>query len=278
MSTPRLIQTYLPDGTLEGVRIVEMSESQLRAFVIPRIKLNNAKGLDGLNRPALYLLISSSENQVYIGETETFYDRLKNHDQAKDFWDIAVAVTSKSNELEKGDVKYLESSAVEKAKATAAMEVLNKTIPIRNNVHEFKLHSLEKVLEDMALIAELLGYSLFATKQTEAGETWYCTSKKTNARAQFRGDKFVVLAGSVIDKTVSPSWEESWPRSLAERNEMFAKYGKDHGDTVELTENVPFKSPNHAGGFVTGRNVNAWTTWKNKDGRTMDQVIRKDSK
>lgn len=278
MTKPRLIQTYLPDGTLEGVRIIEPSESQVRAFVIPRIKLNDAKGLKDVTQPALYLLINSGENQVYIGESESFYKRLKTHDQAKDFWDVVVAITSKTNELEKGDVKYLESLAVEKAKATAAMDVLNKTVPARNNVHEFKLHSLDVILEDTALVAELLGYSLFETKQGEASDMWYCASKKTNARAQFRADMFVVLAGSIIDKTFSPSWEESWPKSLAERNEMFAKYGKDQGDTVELSENIPFKSPNHAGGFATGRNVNAWTTWKNKDGRTMDEVIRKDGK
>jgi len=43
MNKPRLIQTYLPDGTLEGVRIIEVSESSVKAFVVPRIKLNNIK-------------------------------------------------------------------------------------------------------------------------------------------------------------------------------------------------------------------------------------------
>ena len=45
------------------------------------------------------------------------------------------------------------------------MEVLNKTVPVRNNVHEFKIHTLEKVLEDTALIAESLGFSIFASKK-----------------------------------------------------------------------------------------------------------------
>jgi len=31
---------------------------------------------------------------------------------------------------------------------------------------------------------------------------------------------------------------------------------------------------NHAGGFAAGRNVNAWVTWKNIEGRSMDEVLR----
>ncbi len=275
MSDPRLIQTFLPDGTLEGVRIIEISGSPIKAFVIPRIKINDVKDRAEIKQPSLYLLINSGDNQVYLGESENFFHRIKNHDQSKNFWDIAVAIVSSTNSLEKGDVKYLESLATEQAKTSAAMEVLNKTVPARNNIHEFKLHILQNILDDVSLIAGSLGYSVFATKQNEVTDTWFCTSKHTEARAQFRGDKFIVLAGSVIDKQHTPSLESGFPQSIVERGAVFAKYGKDLGEVVELTENVPFRSPNHAGGFVTGRKVNAWTTWKNANGKTMDEIMRK---
>lgn len=278
MPSPRLIQTYLPDGTLEGVRVVELSGSSVKAFVVPRIKLNDVKDREEIKQPSLYLLINSGDNQAYIGESENFYNRLKNHDQSKKFWDVAVAIVSSTNHLEKSDVKYLESLAVEKAQATAAMEILNKTVPARNNVHEFKLHSLNEVLDDISLIAESLGYSIFTSSENSDETMWFCESKKTKAQAQFRGDKFVVMAGSVIDKSHAPSWERDWPESLVERENIFEKSGADVGDAVKLTENAAFRSPNHAGGFVTGRSVNAWTTWKDKDGQTMDEVMRKDEK
>lgn len=277
MQSPRLIQTYLPDGTLEGLRIIELSDSQIKGFVIPRIKLNDAKERNELKQPALYLLINTGDNQLYIGESENFFDRIKTHDKLPGTWDIVLAVVSGTNNLEKGDVKYLESLAVEKAKESAAMEVLNKTVPTRNNIHEFKLHTLQKILDDVALIAESLGYSIFSTKQDKAEETWYCAVKKTDVKAQFRGDKFVILAGSLIDKTHAPSWGKEWPKALAEREEIIGKYGKDLGDVVELTENVAFRSPNHAGGFATGRSVNAWLTFTNAAGKTMDEIMRKGS-
>ena len=278
MNAPRLIQTYLPDGTLEGIKVIELSESPVKAFVVPRIKINDVKNRPEVNQPALYLLINSSGNELYVGESENFYHRIKNHDQSKDFWDLAVAIFSSTNTLEKSDVKYLESLSVEKAKQSAAMVVLNRTVPSRNNVHEFKVHTLEKILDDIALIVESIGYSIFASKKDESKESiWYLVSKGQAAKAQFRGDKFVILAGSVVDKSYAPSWGSAFPNSLIEREELLKKFGRDLGKVVEITGNISTRSPNHAGGIITGRNVNAWITWKNSEGKTMDQIIRKES-
>ncbi len=276
MNSPKLLQSYLLDGTIEGVRIIELSESSVKAFVIPRLKLNDVKNREEINWPSLYFLINSGENQLYIGESENFYNRVKNHDQSKDFWDMAIAIVSNTNSLEKSDVKYLESIAVEKAQATAAMQVLNKTIPSRNNVHEFKVHTLEKILEDSALIAESLGFSFFASKKdADEDSIWYLSAKKSIAKAQFRGDKFVILSGSVIDKSYAPSWAKAFPKSLVERDELLAENSLDLGDLFEVKSNISTRSPNHAGGLVSGRSINAWVTWKNKDGKTMDEIIRK---
>lgn len=85
-SEPRLIQTYLPDGTLEGAKIIELSGSSIKAFAVPRIKINQLKDRPELKQPAIYFLINSGDNQLYIGESENFFHRIKTHDQAKDFW------------------------------------------------------------------------------------------------------------------------------------------------------------------------------------------------
>lgn len=271
--SPRLVQTYLPDGTLEGPRIIELSDSSIKAFVVPRLQLRNIRSRLELARPALYFLVSGDESLGYIGESENFLHRMRDHDQKKDFWDVAIAIVSTTNSLEKSDVKYLESLAVERADA-GSMKIENKTVPVRNNVHEFKLHTLQKILDDTQLILTSLGYDILSSPAIKE-DTWYCKVKKTEARAQFRGDKFVILQGSRIDKTHAPSWAANWPKALAEREEIFVKYGRDLGDIIELTENVAFKSPNHAGGFATGHSINAWVTWKDESGQTMDEVMRK---
>jgi hypothetical protein len=36
-----------------------------------------------------------------------------------------------------------------------------------------------------------------------------------------------------------------------------------------------FNSPSTAGGVILGRSTNGWTKWKNKEGKTLDELKRK---
>lgn len=274
ISSPRLVQTFLLDGTLEGIRVVDC-ESTVEAYVIPRLRLGEAKGIVELEQPALYILLNAEDNRAYIGESESFYSRAGQHLKSKDWWTLAVAIVSKTNDLEKGDVKYLESLAVERARG-GSINLENSTIPPRNNVHKFKLHKLEKVLDDIQLILTLLGYDvLYRAIQSSSEDIWYCVNKQSKASAIFRGNQFIVLAGSQIDLSFSPVWEKSHPFSLEERNKIIKNKADVLGGVAVLRENIAFTSPNQAGGFVMGRNANAWTTWKNSNGQTMDEVMRR---
>jgi hypothetical protein len=270
---PRLIQTFLLDGTLEGAQIIEF-DSTVKAFAVPRLKLSDVKSRVELFQPALYFLINASDNKAYIGESENFYERVKEHTKSKDWWDLAVAIVSTTNTLEKSDVKYLESLAVERAQGGSVV-IENKTAPIRNNIHEFKLHTLQRILDDTQFVLTSLGYDILSSPKNTHEQVWYCRAKLTDARAVFRGEQFVVLAGSKLDTSHAPSFEKDWPGQVVKRQELFKSSSIDHGNFVELTENVAFKSPNSAGGIVTGRSINAWTTWKNEAGQTMDEVMRK---
>lgn len=270
---PRLIQTYLPSGSPEGVKIIEISGSSVKTFVVPRLELGSVRSRPELAQPAIYFLINNETDRVYIGESENFIHRALNHTQKKSWWDVVVAIVSNSNSLEKSDVKYLESLAVEKSR-DGSMDVNNKTIPIRNNIHEFKLHILEQVLDDSRFILGLLGYDVFP-QLNKREKVWFCHSKGRTAKCVFRGDQFIVLAKSEIDKSIAPSWANGWPKSAQERQNIFNKYGEDRGDHVVLQENVAFKSPNHAGGFITGRNINAWNIFVDEEGKTMDETMRK---
>lgn len=278
MNSPRLLRTYLTDGTLEGIRIID-PEGDIEAYVIPRLKLAEAKSEPKLAQPALYILLNAEDNRAYIGESENFLTRAGQHLAGKDWWTLAVAVVSKNNILTKGHVKYLESIAAKRAR-DGSMTLENSTIPPLNNIPRFEVHQLDRIIDDTQLVLALLGYDILsASGQTQhAEQIWYCKSKLTDVKAIFRADQFVVLAGSLIDKSHTPSFEKGWPEQVAERHQLFASKGIDRGDYIELSENVAFKSPNHAGHIVTGRSINAWTTWKNAAGQTMDEVMRRGKK
>src|SRR5690606_7236180 len=106
----------------------------------------------------------------------------------------------------------------------------NGTIPPRNNIHRFKLHKLEKILDDTQLILTSLGYDIFSAPESQSDRLWYCKSKLTDAKALFRGDQFVVLSGSLIDKAHTPSFEKGWSHQVKERAELMAAKAIDHGD------------------------------------------------
>lgn len=274
MTSPRLIQTYLTDGTLEGMRVID-PEGDIEAYIIPRLKLGEVKREEKLNQPALYILLNADDNRAYIGESENFLTRAGQHLKSKDWWTLAVAIVHKTNDLEKGDVKYLESLAVERTRG-GSTSIENGTIPPRNNIHKFKVHKLDKILDDTQLVLTSLGYDVLSEpeQKQQQDQIWYCKSKLTDAKAVFRADQFVVLSGSLIDKSHTASFEKNYPYQVVERQGIFAK-SIDHGDHVVLTDNVAFKSPNHAGHIVTGRSVNAWTTWRNSADQTMDEVMRR---
>ena len=274
-SQPRLIQTYLTDGTLEGIRIVD-PEGDIEAYIIPRLKLADAKDQEKLVQPALYVLLNAENNRAYIGESESFLIRATQHLKSKDWWTLAVAVVSKTNDLEKGDVKYLESLAVERARGGSA-KIENSTIPPRNNIHKFKVHKLNKILDDTQLILTSLGYDILSVSpnKNEDEQLWYCNSKKNQLIAKFKGDQFVVLAGSVMDRQPGKGWMNYPVDQQAERESLIKIYGTQSVDAIKFTDNVSFKSPNHAGRILLGRSANAWTTWKNSAGQTMDEVMRR---
>jgi predicted GIY-YIG superfamily endonuclease len=275
----KTITIHLPSGSPDGIKIAELSNRIVRAYVVPRNLLVEARKYEDLSKPALYVLVSKDGEQSYIGESENFLERIKTHnaDTDKDYWDLVLVFVAKDSSLEKSDVGYLEAIACERASEAQKTELKNRTVPARNNLQQFKVSAVEEFFEDCCLLSSAFGFPIFdvLTKdEVENSEVWFCKTKETEAMGVFDGSGFAILAGSKIDKDYSDTWANSHPGSLQKRNEIFEKFGEDKDGVVVLKNNISFRSPNDAGGFAAGRSVNAWTTWKNKDGRTMDEVLR----
>jgi len=285
MNSPRLLQTYLVDGTLEGIRIID-PEGDIKAYVIPRLKIASVRGanvkndpqLAQLTQPALYVLLNADESRAYIGESENFIKRASEHLTAKDkdWWTLAVAIVSKTNDLEKGDVKYLESLAVERAQ-NGSMTIENSTIPARNTIHQFKVHKLDRILNDTELVLRSLGYDVLSSpmRQKDEATVWHMASRGEKAIGEFRGDQFILLAGSTFKLARSDKWATTFPGVESLRQDVIKNKATVKDDTVALKENVAFRSVSMAAGFVSGNFTNGWTAWKSKSGETMDAVIRR---
>lgn len=278
---PRTITIFLTTGNPNGIKKLEVSNRTIRAYVMPRALISDAKKFRELTQPALYLLFDKDDTKAYIGESENFYERVKNHDQSKDFWETAVAFIAKDKSLEKGDIKFLESLAVEQSKLANRMETENKTIPPRNNLHEFKIPTVNEFFEDVKLLTSTLGYPLFDKVQTASisnDDLWYCHAKNTDAKGIYNEQGFTVLAGSIINALTTPGFVKNFPKEVSDREAKILNSAKRISDvSYQLMVDLTFGSVSRAGGFCTGRASNGWLDWRDSSGRTMDELVRKNN-
>lgn len=277
----KTISIFLPDGNPNGIKIVELTNRTIKSLLIPRTKLLEANNRIELVNPAVYVLCTNDGERVYIGECENFINRIKSHDQAKEFWEVAIAFLSKDGGIDKADVKFVESLAVEQAKLAGRAELINVTSPVRNNLHEFKEQAALEFFEDLKLIITALGFPVFdqiVTERVSKNDLWFCERRATKASAIYDENGFTIIKGSIIDGTEQPSFIERFPFALTERRHLLASNAEEleGGKIYRLFNDITFKSANKAGGFAVGANVNAWTTWKNARGETMDEALRKE--
>jgi hypothetical protein len=277
---PKTIQLFLPDGNPSSLKIAEITNKNVRAYEVPRTNLQEHLDRKDLGQPALYILLDRENEHAYIGESECFSDRIKSHVQSKDFWELALIFIAKDNGLDKGDVKYLESLAIRKATDANRINLMNSTQAKLNNLHEFKAATIAEFFQDIQLLTSTLGFNIFdqaISSEVSEVDYWFCSNKKTRAKAIYNEQGFTVLADSIIQDVERESFAINHPFAAEERRRLLQEHGElfDKEQMLwRLKNDITFKSPNKAAGFVIGGSANAWVTWKKADGRTMDQVFR----
>jgi len=108
----KTIQIFLTDGSPSGIKVAEITSNIERAIVIPRNKLSEAFTRAETGQPGVYFLFGIDEDKakpiVYIGQTKDGINRIKSHDQKKDFWSYAVLIISKTNSFTKTHIEFLD--------------------------------------------------------------------------------------------------------------------------------------------------------------------------
>src|SRR4051794_24098095 len=91
------IRIFLPDGTPDGLRLVEKSNWTGRAVVCPRSLFRDAKGRPEFTKAGVYILRGLSETGdlplLYVGEGDPAGPRLALHFARKDFWTSLILFT-----------------------------------------------------------------------------------------------------------------------------------------------------------------------------------------
>ena len=271
----KTVTTYLVDGEPKGTRYAFISNKICQMFVIPRSNLDYLDKQKKLHKPAFYILIGEDEMakpQAYIGETENFRERVKDHDQKKTFWQKALIFVSKDADMTKTDVQYLEYLAVQQARQINRYSLQeNKQTPKEPNLPEYQKDAMDEFFEDIKFLTSFIGINIFETAPINQLPVFHFKRRGADARGVYDGNGFTVLRDSVLSKDAVNSCH-----AIARREMIIKDYSQinENGNPV-LTSDVSFSSPSIAADICGGCSSNGWVDWKNDKGQTLDEIYRK---
>lgn len=278
----QVIHIFVPGEEPTGVKILEVAGWTGKVFIIPRNKLKEVKNRPEINKPAVYFLIGSNEDttqqNVYIGESESFYGRLENHYLNKDFWNLAIVFTGE--QLDRADVKYLETKATKLAKEAKRYDVQNIMPLYENTLSEFKKVSADDYFERLNYILAVLNFPIFESIEDSIEDEKVYTFNHDGLTAKgklLKDGTFLVLKGSEARiKETSAFMLGGFGHTAREK---FIKTGMFELNVEKncyiFSEDTLFRSPSGAAASVAGRAANGWTSWKDNSNKTLDENVRK---
>ncbi len=274
----KTITTYLMTGDPKGPQYVLISNKLCKMIIIPRSNLSIINEREELKTPAFYVLLGESNEgkpQAYIGETEDFSARVKNHDYKKQFWNKALIFVSIGGAMTKADVEYLEYKGVKIAKEENRYILENTQVPKMPNLPEHQRDAMEEFFEDCVFLTSFNGCSLFETEnvETETRTVYFLPRNGCNARGIYTADGFIVLKGSHIMKGAAKHY-----RNPQQREAIIKEYCTEISGELYMNADKLFGSPSTAACFCLGNSSNGWHDWKDEDGNTLDALIRKSTK
>lgn len=289
------INLFLMDGDATGRIKCTLANWIGVAYKIPRTEIDKCKNREDLKWSGVYFLFGVSddtgENIAYIGQAgirkngEGILYRLMEHKRnpEKDYWTEAVVFTTSNNSFGPTEISYLENRFCNLAIAANRYKIKNSNDPCPGHITEEKESELEEFVDYAKLVMGTLGHKIFvpltatapaaddSSADSEELELFLTRNIKkigftVEAAAKQTAEGFVVLKGSKIapssgtDDTISPG-------NLKKRKEC--RIEEDI-----LQEDVLFNSPSSAAEFVTGKSANGWVCWKNKEGKTLDELAK----
>jgi hypothetical protein len=248
--------------------------STIKAFVIPRIYLNEAKKLTGVDNPGVYFLINDdtgSLSKIYIGQTRNGISRLDDHNAKKDFWNKAILFLADSQHFTLNIISGLEKYAIQKAIDANRYQVDNKAVP-KYKISEYDEPLVEEIYEEIEFIMATLGFRMNDSADQQNQPVFTTSRRGVVGRGTYSGESFDVLPGSEIDMTKAVRIE-SYNAKRQECINDGTIVRKENGKYY-LTKIITFKTPSGASDFVLGGSTNGWAEWKDQEGKTLDQLFR----
>lgn len=290
------IRIHLKDGTVSGIKSVELVNHTILSFSCPRLRASEMQAYIETKRPGVYFLFGPDEDtndpKVYIGESENVYDRLQSHITNKEFWNEFVFIVSKDENLTKAHVKYLESRLIQIAIQTKRYKIDNSNQAQLSSLPPPDKDSMEEFLTHIKLLLGVLGHKFLeevtTTNFTEdplkhnqplednspmamyENRELHLSISDINATAVQTDEGIVVLKGSEAAKEVRNSLSFGY-RELREKlikNEDLALIGNKY----IFQKNILFDTASPAAAIVVGYSINGLQNWKDVNGLSLKEI------
>lgn len=276
---PQTIQIFLPTGSPTSVKEAELTSRLIKTLYFPRTAFDKAAQREMVHYTGVYFLFGEDEEgneMAYIGEGEDCWERIKDHQRKKEFWTDCIIAVTKTDEYNKADAKYLEHYCLEIAQKIGRYKFENSKASSRPSITEAREADLLDNFDTIKTLTGALGFPILEERKSssidEADDLFICKGKDAIANALFTDEGVVVLKGSTCnleESKTAGSWVIGMRKKLIDRGVLV-----QNGKVWEFTKDELFKSPSAAAATVLARRANGWMEWKDKSGKTMDELKR----
>jgi hypothetical protein len=278
----KTIKLFLLDGIPNGRMSCELSNWTGKAYRLPRNMIKNSSSRADLSSTGVYFLfgkpdMTSAKDVIYIGEAENIIKRLSQHLNEKDYWNEAVVLISKDDNLNKAHIKYLENRLHQIAVETNRYEVKNSNTPTQPSISESDQAEMEEFIENIKMLVNVLGFKAFEeliqepiNNKKNSLNFFIKAARGANAQGQQTSDGFVVLKDSEIASSTVDSYPDGWRNSrqkLIDNETIINENGK-----LIFSNDYLFNSPSAAAAIVMGRSANGLAEWKNDKGKSLKDM------
>lgn len=272
----QVLTMILRDGNSTGIIECNLDDWFGISYKIPRNKIKKASSLKAIKNSGVYILFGedeeTSEKIAYIGEAENVYHRLEQHNRNKDFWNECIVFMSENNSLNKAHIKYIEHELYKlsiKANRYGIKNDVKPTKPTLGTADEIKA---KKFIEKTKIITSTFGYRLFdeliSNKEEidENNKFFLKFGGEIIGTSIMTDEGFVILKGSKIRNEILSSLSPSLLK-YCERE----RSSSDIVDGIFVNDHL-CSSPSMAAVILLGRNANGRNEWKNKEGKSINDL------
>ena len=233
----------------------------------------------------IYFLVDTKHKKVYVGKAERrangegIVNRANEKDESHkriSNWDYLVFVTDVSKGISQfyndATLGYMEYAFYQTIHESKKYECVNKQEPHHRDPDDKEPY--DKVVESCKSIFYALGFDFLTTKMefnvNNVDDKFIFEMRHKGYVGKLAYDKnnneYWLLNGSDIIK----SHTKSCYKWIIESREKIKKHIK----TGKLTKDILFDNPSRAAGVVAGASMNGREVWKNRNGKSLGDIIK----